>query len=117
MTVIFMLIGGAAVFSGLFMVYAALCFFTLDGLEFMNVLTDGAREYGKYPIGIYGKRMLQFCTVIVPYALIQYYPLLYLLGRTTSLWNMVMPLFAAIFLIPCYALWRVGVRHYKSSGS
>ena len=34
----------------------------------MNVLTDGAREYGKYPIGIYGKRMLQFCTVIVPYA-------------------------------------------------
>ena len=110
-------IGGAAVFSGLFMVYAALCFFTLDGLEFMNVLTDGAREYGKYPIGIYGKRMLQFCTVIVPYALIQYYPLLYLLGRTTSLWNMVMPLFAVIFLIPCYVLWRVGVRHYKSSGS
>lgn len=91
--------------------------FYIDGLEFMNVLTDGAREYGKYPIGIYGKRMLQFCTVIVPYALIQYYPLLYLLGRTTSLWNMVMPLFAAIFLIPCYALWRVGVRHYKSSGS
>lgn len=89
------------------MVYAALCFFTLDGLEFMNVLTDGAREYGKYPIGIYGKRMLQFCTVIVPYALIQYYPLLYLLGRTNSLWNMVMPLFAGIFLIPCYVLWRV----------
>ena len=58
-----------------------------------------------------------FCTLIVPYALIQYYPLLYLLGRTTSLWNMVMPLFAVIFLIPCYALWRVGVRHYKSSGS
>ena len=114
---IFMLIGGAAVFSGLFMVYAALCFYTLDGLEFMNILTDGAREYGKYPIGIYGKRMLQFCTVIVPYALIQYYPLLYLLGRTTSLWNMVMPLFAVIFLIPCYVLWRVGVRHYKSSGS
>ena len=57
LTVLFMLIGGAAVFSGLFMVYAALCFFTLDGLEFMNVLTDGAREYGKYPIGIYGKRM------------------------------------------------------------
>ena len=46
LTVIFMLIGGAAVFSGLFMVYAALCFFTLDGLEFMNILTDGAREYG-----------------------------------------------------------------------
>lgn len=38
------------------MVYAAaFAFYTLDGLEFMNILTDGAREYGKYPIGIYGK--------------------------------------------------------------
>ena len=106
--------------SSFFRIVHGICsalLFTLDGLEFMNILTDGAREYGKYPIGIYGKRMLQFCTLVVPYALIQYYPLLYLLGRTTSLWNMVMPLFAVIFLIPCYVLWRVGVRHYKSSGS
>ena len=27
----------------------AICFFTLEGLEFMNVFTDGAREHGKYP--------------------------------------------------------------------
>ncbi|MCI9323770.1 MAG: hypothetical protein HFH81_11015 [Lachnospiraceae bacterium] len=49
-TFLFMLVGGTAVFSGLFLIYAALCFFTLEGLEFMNVLTDGAREYGKYPL-------------------------------------------------------------------
>ena len=83
----------------------------------MNVLTDGAREYGKYPIGIYGKRMLQFCTFVVPYALIQYYPLLFLLGSTDSVWYMVIPLAAVLFLLPCHALWRYGVRHYKSSGS
>ena len=70
---IFMLIGGAAVFSGLFcIVYAALCFHT-GWTQFMNVLTDGARRIWQISIGIYGKRMLQFCTVIVPYALIQYY--------------------------------------------
>lgn len=45
-TVLFMLAGGAALFSGIFLIYAAICFFTLEGLEFMNVLTDGAREYG-----------------------------------------------------------------------
>lgn len=116
-TVIFMLIGGTCLFTGLFMIYAALCFFTLEGLEFMNVLTDGAREYGKYPIGVYGKRMLQFTTFVVPYALVQYYPLLYLLGRTTNPLYMLLPLGAILFLLPCYLLWRVGVRHYKSSGS
>lgn len=117
MTVLFMLIGGAAVFSGLFVIYATLCFFTLEGLEFMNILTDGAREYGKYPIGIYGKRMLQFCTFVVPYALIQYYPLLYLLDRDCQPWYPFLPLLASLFLIPCYLFWRFGVHRYKSSGS
>ncbi len=116
-TVIFMLIGGTMLFTGIFLIYAALCFFTLDGLEFMNVLTDGAREYGKYPLGVYGKRMLQLTTFIIPYALVQYYPLLYLLGRTTSLIYMFLPLIAILFLFPCYFLWKFGVHHYKSSGS
>ncbi len=116
-TVIFMLIGGSLLFTGLFLVYAALCFFTLEGLEFMNVLTDGGREYGKYPIDVYGKRMMQFATVIVPYTLVQYYPLQYLLGRTDNKIYVFLPLLAIIFVIPCYLLWKFGVRHYKSSGS
>lgn len=116
-TVLFMLVGGTAVFSGLFLIYAALCFFTLEGLEFMNVLTDGAREYGKYPLDVYGKRVLQFATVLVPYALIQYYPLQYILGRTANPIYIFLPLAAVLFPLPCYGLWRFGVRHYKSSGS
>ncbi len=117
LTVIFMLIGGTALFTGLFIIYASLCFFTLEGLEIMNILTDGAREHGKYPLDIYGKRMLQFTTFIVPYALVQYYPLQYILGRTTNLFYVFVPLLAVLFLIPCLMLWKFGVRHYKSSGS
>lgn len=116
-TVVFMLIGGTAVFSGLFLIYAALCFFTLDGLEIMNVFTDGAREFGKYPIGIYGKKMLLFTTVFIPYALVQYYPLLYILGHTKNIFYIFLPLIAILFLFPCFLLWRFGIRHYKSSGS
>lgn len=117
LTVIFMLIGGTAVFSGLFLIYAALCFFTLDGLEFMNVFTDGAREFCKYPIGIYGKKLLAFTTFCIPYTLIQYYPLLYILGRRTSPLYIFLPLLACSFLIPAMLLWKFGVRHYASSGS
>lgn len=117
LTVVLMLFGGVAVFSGLFLIYAALCFFTLEGLEFMNVLTDGAREYGKYPLDVYGRRVLRLATVMVPYALIQYYPLQYILGRVTSPAYIFLPLLAVIFLVPCYGLWRFGVRRYQSSGS
>lgn len=116
-TVLFMLAGGTAVFSALFLIYAALCFFTLDGLEFMNVFTDGAREFGKYPIGIYGKKMLFFATFLIPYALIQYYPLLYILDRRPSFLYGCLPLAACWFLLPAVLLWKFGVRHYQSSGS
>ena len=80
-TVIFMLLGGMALFCGIFLIYASICFFTLEGLEVMNILTDGAREYGKYPVDIYGKKVLLLCTFFVPYALVQYYPLLFLLEK------------------------------------
>ncbi len=116
LTVILMLIGGTVVFSGIFLIYASICFFTIEGLELMNILTDGAREYGKYPVNIYGKRVLQFCTFIVPYALIQYYPLLNLLGRGKPYYSL-LPLAACLFLLPCLGLWKFGIRHYSSCGS
>ena len=117
LSLILMVSGCAAVFACLFMVYAAFCFFTLEGLEFMNIFTDGGRELGQYPISIYGKRVLQFFTFIVPMALAQYYPLLYLLGRTDSPLYALCPLFSLLFILPCYAFWRFGLRHYKSTGS
>ena len=116
LVVLFMLAGGTALFSGIFLIYAAICFFTLEGLEFMNILTDGAREYGKYPVDIYGKRVLLFATILVPYACIQYYPLLFLLDRG-KWWYGLLPAGGFLFLLPCYVLWRIGVRHYKSTGS
>ena len=117
LTVIFMLTGGTAVFFALFIIYAALCFFTLEGLEFMNIFTDGAREFGKYPVNVYGPKFLLFTTFIIPYALIQYYPLLYILGRRTEPFFPFLPLLACWFLIPALLFWKFGVRHYKSSGS
>lgn len=112
-----MLLGGMAYFSGLFQVYASFCFFTLEGLEFMNIFTDGGREYGRYPVAIYGKGMLAVFTFVLPMACFQYYPFLYLTGRSDNPWLMLTPLACFLFLVPCYAFWRFGVRHYKSNGS
>ncbi len=117
LTLIFMLIGGCILFAAIFMIRAALCFFTLEGLEFMNVFTDGAKEFGRYPFEIYGKKMLFLTTFIIPYALVQYYPLLYIFGKVDSVFYVFIPLLAGLFVIPAYLLWLVGVRHYKSSGS
>jgi len=114
---ILMIFGGIIIFACLFVIYAGICFFTLEGLEFMNILTDGAKEYGKYPLDIYGRRVLKFCTYIVPYGLFQYYPFLYLTGRTDLAWYAFIPLLTLCFTLPSFLLWRFGIRHYKSTGS
>lgn len=117
LTLALMVIGGICVFSGLFIVYAALCFFTLEGLEFMNIFTDGAKEFGQYPLKIYGEGVLRILTYVVPIALFQYYPFLYLVGRTNNFAYALLPLLAVFFLVPCLLFWKFGVRHYKSTGS
>ncbi len=117
LTIVFMIIGGTVVFSALFLIYASICFFTLDGLEFMNIFTDGAKEFGQYPTAIYGKKILLFTTFVIPYSLFQYYPLLFLTGRSSNILLMFLPLGACWFIIPALMLWKFGVRHYKSSGS
>ena len=68
-------------------------------------------------LAVYGTAILKFCTYIVPYALFQYYPLTYLLGRTDSPLCALAPLAAPLFALPCWIVWRVGVRKYQSAGS
>ena len=116
-TLIFMIVSGAAVFFGLFIIHASFAFFTVEGLEFMNILTHGGKEFGRYPFAIYGAGVLRFLTYVVPMALFQYYPLLYLLGREQSKFYMFVPLFGLLFLLPSYGFFRLGLRKYKSTGS
>lgn len=117
LTLSLMILCGAAVFFSLFILYAAFSFFTTEGLEFMNILTHGGKEFGRYPFAVYGNGVLRFLTYVVPMALFQYYPLLYLLDREPSKFYMLVPLFALLFLLPSYGLFRLGLRHFKSTGS
>jgi len=117
LTLILMIACGAFVFFVLFVVYAAFSFFTIEGLEFMNVLTDGGREHGRFPFSIYGDGVLRFLTYIVPLALVQYYPLLYLVGREDNVLYALTPLLAMLFAVPGYAFFRFGLNRYKSTGS
>lgn len=116
-TLLLMLIGGTVLFAGLFMIGATICFFSIEDTGCMNILTYGAKEHGKYPFDVYGKGIMQLCTYIIPYTLIQYYPLQYILGKSSNWYFAFYPLGIGVFMIASYAFWCFGMRHYKSSGS
>lgn len=116
-TLIAMIISGTLLFIGLFMLGASVCFYSIEDTSLLNVLTYGAKSHGKYPIDVYGQGIMQFCTYVIPYTLIQYYPLQYLLGKTTQ-WQLAFyPLGIILFIMVCYLVWRVGIHNYKSCGS
>lgn len=117
LTLVLMLVGGISVFSALFVLYAGISFFTIEGLEFMNIFTDGSREFGKYPFSIYGEGILKLYTFVIPIALFQYYPFLYLVGRSDNIGLIFLPLLGFLFMVPCYLFFRFGLRKYKSTGS
>lgn len=117
LTLCLMFSGGVAMFAGIFILSAGACFFIIDGIEVANIFTVGAERFGEYPLVIYGEGVLKFLTYVLPMALFQYYPLLYLLGRTTDRRYMLLPLICFLFVIPCVLFWRFGVRHFKSTGS
>lgn len=112
-----MIICGSVVFFCLFLITATFAFFTIQPLDFLNLFTYGMRQFGKYPFSIYGEAILRLLTFVIPLALIQYYPLLYLLDREDGIFYKISPMVSLLFLIPTYFFYRIGLKNYKSVGS
>lgn len=116
-TLILMNIGCIYLFFGLFLIMASYTFFTIQGLEIKNLFTDGGKHAAQYPISIY-KRGLSFVfTFIIPYSFVNYYPLLYLSGKSDNVMYVFIPLITLIYLIPCFLAFKFGLKHYESTGS
>ena len=116
-TLILMLISSVIIFFGIFLLAASYCFYSVQGLEVRNVFTDGGKHMAQYPIGIFHKGMVLFFTFIIPYAFVNYYPLLYFIGKKNNLLYGFSPLLVTIYLIPCILVFYKGVKRYSSVGS
>lgn len=113
------LIGTTSLFYGLFVVQATLAFWTVETLELMNITTYGGVEAGQYPMSIYPWGFKLFFTLVIPLACVAYYPLATLFKHETlPLWlGMAAPLAGVAFLCLACQFWKLGVRHYHSTGS
>ncbi len=112
-----MLLGSFLIFFSIFIVGASICFYTIQGLEFVNIFTDGTKQLAQYPMGIYNKLVRGIFTYIVPICLINYYPIDYLRGYTNSICYLLLPLISCSSILLALVLFKHGMKHYKSSGS
>ena len=117
LTILLMIIGTIVIYANLFILKASITFFTTQSLEIMNIFTDGGRDLSQYPLNIYKKWVLDFFTYILPLAFVNYYPLLYLIDRSSNIFYAISPLISLLFIVPCFFIWKIGVKKYKSIGS
>jgi ABC-2 type transport system permease protein len=114
--------GGVALFLGLLVLQATLAFWTVESLEVANALTYGGVFAAQYPIEIYARWLRQFFVFVVPLGCVAYFPVVGILGIDDPLgaprWLLhASPLAGFVFLAVALLIWRLGVRHYTSTGS
>ena len=112
-----MLLGSILIFFSIFVLMASYCFITIQGLEVKNLFTDGGKHVAQYPIGIFNKSFIFIFTFIIPYAFVNYYPLLYFLDKSKNILYYFSPLLIIIYLIPSILLFKLGLKKYNSVGS
>jgi ABC-2 type transport system permease protein len=114
--------GGACLFSGIFVLQGTMAFWTVETLEIVNTVTYGGVEAAQFPLTIYRPWFRRFFTFIIPLATINYFPAHAILGRedvlgTPDWFHWCAPAVGVLFLLLALQVWRIGVRHYTSTGS
>jgi ABC-2 type transport system permease protein len=114
--------GGVSLFTGLTVLQATSAFWATESLEVWNAFTYGGAFMSQYPVTIYRPWFRQFFTCVIPLACVNYFPVLAVLHRrdplgTPALFQRLAPFAGVAFLMVTLQVWRVGVRHYRSTGS
>ncbi|WP_163506795.1 ABC transporter permease [Fodinicola acaciae] len=116
------LVSGMVSVSAIFVAGGTLTFWIIDSRPISDAFTYGGRDFITYPITIYGPVFRTLFAFVLPFAFVAYYPALALLDRPDPLglpaWlGYCSPVAAAVLALAATAFWRVGIRHYRGTGS
>lgn len=115
-------ISGAALFGALFVMTATVAFWWIDSRELAASVTYGGRDFTAYPITVYNGAFRALFAYALGFGFVAYFPALGLLERADPLglpgWlAWATPVVAGGAAVVAAAVWRIGVRHYRSTGS
>lgn len=117
-----MVLSGAALFGAIFVIGGSFQFWAQDAAHVQDSFTYGGNALLRFPPTVFGADLVRGVTFVVPLAFVNWVPALRLLGRDDPLglpgWvDFLSPLVAAAMGGLAAALWRLGLRGYRSTGS
>ncbi|SDH89002.1 ABC-2 type transport system permease protein [Sinosporangium album] len=117
-----MIVCGLVIFTSVFAFGGAIQFLLTEAPEIANAFTYGGSQLTQYPMTVYGAELVRGVTFIMPLAFVNWQPALFVLDREDPLglphWlRFASPVAALAIALAAAALWRVGIRRYRSTGS
>ncbi len=114
---ILMILGCITIILSIFIIGATFCFVTIQGLEFVNIFTNGTRQVCQYPIKIYNKIVVLFFSTVIPVALVNFFPIEYLTDKNSNILYVFMPMLTIIMFFISKIIFNIGLKKYCSTGS
>lgn len=114
------IIGGIGFYAFTFLLGGALSFRWIHSGSSIGNNIRWLMDFSQYPIGIYPKGLQAFLTFVIPAAMLNYYPAIYLLGKNEEIFFSFLPMLSpfiqiALGLIGLKLFWK-GLDYYQSGG-
>jgi ABC-2 type transport system permease protein len=113
---------GTVIYGSIWVLTSSFAFWTTETQQIAHAFTYGGSALTAYPIDVLGSWMRRIATFVVPLASVAYLPAVRLFDKPMPFglpravaWTG--PLVAAAMALAARALWRHGIRHYRSTGS
>jgi ABC-2 type transport system permease protein len=112
---------GAAIFGAIWVMVAAIGFWTIDNRGIGNTFTYAGASMTFYPLDVFTGWLRQVA-LVVPLAFVSYLPVAHLLDKESaydlpSAAGLASPAVAVVLAVVADGVWRIGIRHHRSTGS
>ena len=119
-----MIVSGSIIFSAVFVMTSSVAFWMVDTQEFANAFTYGGNFMSQYPLAVFSG-WLRRVAMITGIAFVNYFPTLYVLGRTAggdrlglpAVMVFASPVTAVLLAFLARSVWSGAIRQYRSTGS
>jgi len=115
---VFALLGGLLMYAGVFVMSSGISIFTVGALDWIYIFTNASYETTRIPVDHMPLALRSLFTFFMPMLVISYFPASAIVGFGGPAWRGWLALPAGfLFLCVSMLVWKIGVRHYKSTGS
>ena len=113
---------GTFIQGAIFIFFSALNFYGQELAGLRGFVFWQSRRFAAFPLSIYGNTIKYIFTFVFPFAFVNYFPAIHLLGKGELLHREIYlvympPIVAVVTISVACAFWKYSLKHYKSTGN